>query len=241
MKSKFYPSEGKNLKVKGYEDVTSDGIKALIYSEPGNGKTTLAATLDLKKTLIISFESGLLSVLDESGYKDLQYVEPSNLGDLKTIYDELNTNKEMAKKYDTIFIDSLSEISDMMLEALKQDPTVYTGMKDNMKLYMINQEKVVGIAKSFRDLKGYNVIMTALAATKTTNMVEKLLPSMAGQKLADKLPPLYDFVWYLNVDQDGTRKLFTQPTASITAKSRSRKLESAEEPNLGLILEKIKG
>lgn len=229
------------MQVKGFEDVTSDGIKALIYSEPGNGKTTLAATLDLKRTLIISFESGLLSILDEKGFEDLQYVEPSNLSDLKDIYDNLKNDKDLAAKYDTIFIDSLSEISDMMLEALKQDPTVYTGMKDNMKLYMINQEKVVGIAKSFRDLKGYNVIMTALAATKTTNMVEKLLPSMAGQKLADKLPPLYDFVWYLEVTSDGERRLITQPTSSITAKSRSRKLESAEEPNLGNILLKIKG
>lgn len=229
------------MQVKGFEDVTSDGIKALIYSEPGNGKTTLAATLDLKRTLIISFESGLLSILDESGFEDLQYVEPSNLSDLKDIYDNLKNDKDLAAKYDTIFIDSLSEISDMMLEALKQDPTVYTGMKDNMKLYMINQEKVVGIAKSFRDLKGYNVIMTALAATKTTNMVEKLLPSMAGQKLADKLPPLYDFVWYLEVTSDGERRLITQPTSSITAKSRSRKLESAEQPNLGNILLKIKG
>lgn len=229
------------MQVKGFEDVTSDGIKALIYSEPGNGKTTLAATLDLKRTLIISFESGLLSILDESGFEDLQYVEPSNLTDLKEIYDSLKNDKDLAAKYDTIFIDSLSEISDMMLEALKQDPTVYTGMKDNMKLYMINQEKVVGIAKSFRDLKGYNVIMTALAATKTTNMVEKLLPSMAGQKLADKLPPLYDFVWYLEVTSDGERRLITQPTSSITAKSRSRKLESAETPNLGEILLKIKG
>lgn len=227
--------------VKGFKDVTSDGIKALIYSEPGNGKTTLAATLDLKRTLIISFESGLLSILDEAGFEDLQYVEPSNLTDLKNIYESLKDDKDLAAKYDTIFIDSLSEISDMMLEALKQDPTVYTGMKDNMKLYMINQEKVVGIAKSFRDLKGYNVIMTALAATKTTNMVEKLLPSMAGQKLADKLPPLYDFVWYLEVTSDGERRLITQPTSSITAKSRSRKLESAEAPNLGAILNKIKG
>lgn len=227
--------------VKGFKDVTSDGIKALIYSEPGNGKTTLAATLDLKRTLIISFESGLLSILDEAGFEDLQYVEPSNLTDLKNIYESLKDDKDLAAKYDTIFIDSLSEISDLMLEALKQDPTVYTGMKDNMKLYMINQEKVVGIAKSFRDLKGYNVIMTALAATKTTNMVEKLLPSMAGQKLADKLPPLYDFVWYLEVTSDGERRLITQPTSSITAKSRSRKLESAEAPNLGAILNKIKG
>ena len=227
--------------MKGKNDIHNDGVKCLVYAESGNGKTSLAATLDMNKTLVISFESGLLSVLDEEGGENIQYVEPQNLSELKEIYDELNTNKEFAAKYDTIFIDSLSEISEMMIAALKQDPTVYTGMKDNMKLYMIAQEKMVGIAKSFRDLKGFNVFMTALAATQTTNMVEKLVPAMAGQKLATKLPPLYDFVFYLNVDSDGKRQLITQPTASITAKSRSRKLESAEEPNLGKILAKIKG
>ena len=228
------------LKVKGKDDIHSDGIKCLIYAESGSGKTSLAATLDLKRTLVISFESGLLSVLDEKGGEDIQYVEPQNLGDLKKIYDELNDNADFAAKYDTIFIDSLSEVSEMMITALKQDPTVYTGMKDNMKLYMIAQEKMIGIAKSFRDLKGFNVFMTALAATQTTNMVEKLVPSMAGQKLATKLPPLYDFVFYLNVNSDGERHLITQPTASITAKSRSRKLEQAEEPNLGNLIQKIK-
>ena len=228
------------LKVKSMKDIHSDGVKALIYAESGSGKTSLAATLDLKKTLVISFESGLLSLLDEKGCEDIQYVEPQDLGDLKDVYDALKNDPKFAAKYDTIFIDSLSEISEMMLAALKLDPTVYTGMKDNMKLYMIAQEKMIGIAKSFRDLKGFNVFMTALAATQTTNMVEKLVPSMAGQKLATKLPPLYDFVFYLNVDSDGTRKLITQPTNSITAKSRSRKLESAETPNLGAILKKIK-
>ena len=227
--------------IKGKEDIHSDGIKCLVYAESGSGKTSLAATLDLPRTLVISFESGLLSVLDEKGGEHIQYVEPKNLGELKDVYDELNDNKDFAAKYDTIFIDSLSEISDMMIAALKQDPTVYTGMKDNMKLYMIAQEKMIGIAKSFRDLKGFNVFMTALAGTQTTNMVEKLLPSMAGQKLAPKLLPLYDFVWNLNVDSDGTRKLITQPTNSITAKSRSRKLEQAEEPNLGNLIQKIKG
>ena len=227
--------------IKGKEDIHSDGIKCLVYAESGSGKTSLAATLDLPRTLVISFESGLLSVLDEKGGEHIQYVEPKSLGELKDVYDELNDNKDFAAKYDTIFIDSLSEISDMMIAALKQDPTVYTGMKDNMKLYMIAQEKMIGIAKSFRDLKGFNVFMTALAGTQTTNMVEKLLPSMAGQKLAPKLLPLYDFVWNLNVDSDGTRKLITQPTNSITAKSRSRKLEQAEEPNLGNLIQKIKG
>ena len=229
------------MEVKGKKDIHNDGVKCLVYSGSGSGKTSLVATLNLKKTLVISFESGLLSVLDEDGGEDIQYVEPKDLGELKQIYDKLNDDKDFAARYDTIFIDSLSEISEMMISALKQDPSIYTGMKDNMKLYMVSQEKMVGIAKSFRDLKGFNVFMTALAATQTTNMIEKLVPSMAGQKLATKLPPLYDFVFYLNVDSDGKRQLITQPTSSITAKSRSRKLESAEEPNLGKILTKIKG
>ena len=228
------------LKLKSVDDIHTDGVKMLVYAPSGNGKTTLAATLDLKRTLIISFESGLLSLLDEHDANDIQYVEPKDLGELKEVYEKLVEDRSLLEKFNTIFIDSFSEIGEMMLEALKTDPSVYTGMKDNMKLYMMNQEKLIGIAKSFRDLKGYNVIMTALADTKTQNLQEKLVPSMPGQKLADKLPPLFDFVFYLNVDTEGKRQLITQPTSTITAKSRSRRLDPVEEPDLGKILDKIK-
>lgn len=228
------------LEIKGSKDINVGGVKCLIYGTAGTGKTTLASTLDPEKTLIISFESGLLSLLDEPGGEKLQYVDVCTLKGLNDIYSEL-LKPEYQNKYDNIFIDSLSEISELVLATVKADPTVYKGMQDNMKLYMITQEEMVKISKAFRDLKGYNVFMTALADTKTIKLKEVSVPMMVGQKLGTKMLSLFDFIFYMTIEDDGKRVLYTQPTSVTEGKSRSRKLQLKEEANLGQVMKKIKG
>ena len=228
------------LDVKGAKDVHIGGLKCLIYGTAGTGKTTLASTLDPERTLIVSFESGLLSLLDEPGAEHLQYIEVSTLKELNQVYTEL-LKPEYQKQFDNIFIDSLSEISELVLATVKADPKVYKGMQDNMKLYMITQEEMVKISKAFRDLKGYNIFMTALADTKTIKMKEVSVPAMVGQKLGTKMLSLFDFIFFMAVEDDGKRKLYTQPTPVTEGKSRSRKLLEKEDADLGSILNKIKG
>ena len=228
------------MEIKGAKDITSDGVKCLIYGTPGVGKTTLAATLDHKKTLIVSFESGLLSLLDEPGSENIQFVNVSTLKELNEVYSEL-CKPEYQKKFDNIFIDSLSEISELVLATVKADPKVYKGMQDNMKLYMITQEEMITIAKAFRDLKGYNVFMTALSETTVKNMKETSRPMMVGQKLGTKMLSLFDFIFYMAAEDDGSRVIFTQPSTTFEAKSRSRRLLNKEGADLGKILNKIIG
>jgi phage nucleotide-binding protein len=226
------------MKIKGIKDIHTGGLKCLIYGSAGVGKTTLAATLDPSKTLVVSFESGLLSLTDETD--EIQYVEVKTLNELKEVYSEL-LEPDMQERFDNIFIDSLTEISELVLATVKSDPAIYKGMQDNMKLYMVTQEEMVKIAKAFRDLQGYNIFMTALADTKLMNMKEVSLPAMVGQKLGTKLLSLFDFIFYMNVEDEGKRVLYTQPTQTSEGKSRSRKLLIKEEANLNVILEKVKG
>ena len=228
------------MEIKGAKDITTDGVKCLIYGTAGTGKTTLASTLDHKRTLIVSFESGLLSLLDEPGSEDIQYVNVTTLKELNEVYDEL-CKPAMQSKFDNIFIDSLSEISELVLATVKADPKVYKGMQDNMKLYMITQEEMVKIAKAFRDLKGYNIFMTCLAEPYVKNMKETMRPLMVGQKLGTKMLSLFDFIFYMAAEDDGKRVMFTQPSTTHEAKSRSRKLLNKEDANLGYILNKILG
>ena len=226
------------MEIKGIKDIHTGGLKCLIYGTAGVGKTSLAATLDPKRTLIVSFESGLLSLTDETS--EVQYVEVKTLPELQAIYADLTT-KKYQDMFDNIFIDSLTEISELVLATVKADPKIYKGMADNMKLYMVTQEEMVKIAKAFRDLKGYNIFMTCLAETKVKNMKEVSVPSMVGQKLGTKLLSLFDFIFYMDVEDAGKRTLCTQPTQTSEGKSRSRKLLAKEEANLSVILQKIKG
>jgi phage nucleotide-binding protein len=226
------------LEIKTAKDIHSDGVKMLIYSPPGIGKTTLATTLDLKNTLVVSFEAGLLSVLDEESGQDVQYVEPKNIAELFELYKHLDT-EESRKKFDNIFIDSLSEISEMIMHEIKSNPDEYSGMQDNLKAYMIAQERTLLLAKRFRDLKGYNIFMTALEDTVVVQMREVSVPSLVGKKLGKKLTSIPDFVVHLEVDDEGQRVLRTQPTKDVVAKSRSRKLQALEVANLNTIVQKL--
>jgi putative transposase len=76
------------MEILGAKDIHVGGIKCLIYGTAGTGKTTLASTLDPEKTLIVSFESGLLSLLDEPGMDKVQFVNVSTLKELNEIYTE---------------------------------------------------------------------------------------------------------------------------------------------------------
>ncbi len=228
------------MEIKGAKDITTDGVKALVYGTAGTGKTTLSSTLDHKRTLIVSFESGLLSLLDEPGSETIQYVEVTTLEELNNVYTEL-CKPDRQKEFDNIFIDSISEISELVLATVKANPKIYKGMQDNMKLYMITQEEMIKIAKAFRDLKGYNIFMTALAEPYVKNMKETMRPMMVGQKLGAKMLSLFDFIFYMAAEDDGKRVIFTQPSTTYEAKSRSRKLLNKEEADLGHILAKIKG
>jgi len=227
------------LEIKKADSIHSDGVKALIFSDAGIGKTTLASTLDMSRTLVISFESGLLSILDEKSGAELQYVEPTKLEELHGVFVAMQT-KEMQEKFDNIFIDSLTELSEMMFKEFKNDPKLYSGRQDTLKLYGETQSEMIALVKAFRDLKGYNIFMSALEESVIKQMKEVASISMIGKKLGTKMAPLFDFVWHLEVDDKGERILRTQPTDTVLAKSRTRKLDSVEKADLGYILEKIR-
>lgn len=228
------------LEIKKADSIHSDGLKALIYSDAGVGKTTLASTLDMNKTLVISFESGLLSILDEESGADIQYVEPTSLTELRNVYEAL-LQPEYKEQFDNIFIDSLTEISEMMFKEYKANPALYTGRQDTLKLYGEVQNDMIALVKAFRDLKGYNVFMTALEESVVKQMKDVASIAMIGKKLGTKMAPLFDFVWHLEVNEEGQRILRTQPTDTVLAKSRTRKLLAEETANLTHVLHKVRG
>lgn len=89
------------VQIKKYSP-TSHKLKALIYGNPKQGKTTFAGTSP--KPLFICAENGLLSIANKAP----DFVEVKTLQELKDLYVYLRENKP---DYDTIVIDSLSEIS----------------------------------------------------------------------------------------------------------------------------------
>ena len=221
------------MEIKSLSDsITHNGIKVLVHSCSGNGKTSLLKTTG--KTLMISLENGELSL---SGATNVDVISPKNMIELKQAY---MLAKDNADKYDTLAIDSLTELGEMIVSDLKKNPE-FSGLSNGMKMWMQYSDDMYAICKAFRDIKGINVVLLALSETRKENFEDRLYPMIPAQKIQLKLPALYDEMFYLAVDEKGNRSLITQPTSGIMAKDRSGLLNAVEEPDLGKIFNKIKG
>jgi len=225
--------------IKSTRDVVLDGVKAAVYGGAGVGKTRLCATAPMP--IIISAESGLLSLR----HYDLPYIETNSLEEVNEAYDFIRDSDE-AKQYETVCLDSLSEVCEALLAEFK--PTV----KDPRQAYMKLADSAGAAIRKFRDLKGKNVLFTAKMAKKEdeesgTFYYEPMLP---GRVLPHGLPYLVDEVFCMQIaDISATetkpahivRYLQTYADSKRPCKDRSGALDKNEQPDFGKIIEKIVG
>ena len=126
--------------------VQNQGAKVLVYGMAGAGKTSLAKTAP-GKVLVISAEAGLLSIKDATNVDAIEVKEAS---ELMQLYDLLNTGQ---LQYDTVCLDSISEISELLLQQEK------ARHKDPRKAYGEVQESVTNVMRAFRDLQMHGLII----------------------------------------------------------------------------------
>ena len=220
------------IKLKNTSDVHTNGVKILVYGHAGAGKTTLATTMP--NPVIISAEGGLLSIKDSN----IPYIEVSTMYDLKEAYSWLLT--EEGQKFDSVVLDSLSEIGEVVLIHEK------TVSKDGRAAYGEMATQMTALIRAFRDLPNKNVLMTA-KVEKSSDESGRLLyaPSMPGAKLGQQLPYFFDLVLALRVEKDAEgiaqRALMCDSDGLWTAKDRSGKLQAWEAPDLGNIIREIGG
>ena len=235
------------MKVQTTKSFSTDfGVKILIYGPSGAGKTYAASTLQGFKPVIISAESGTLSLRkfdipmidiakDDSG-------KPVEMKDrIARLLEVFKFLKLGQHPFDTIYLDSLTEVSQCLMAYLKNK---YPDKKDSLPMYGENAEVMMKIIREFRDLK-YNVIVTALSSIDKDDVGRRFSsPDVVG-KVSQNLPQLFDEVFYLHHKQDESgnmvRKFQTVPTEGIASpKDRSGILESFEEIKLGEIINRVR-
>ena len=221
------------INVKTTGSLAANGVKVLVYGQAGAGKTTLIKTLP--NPIVLSAEGGLLSIQDA----DLPYIEISDMDTLKEAYTWLAESDE-AKQYQSVALDSISEIAEVVLNAEKK------ATKDPRQAYGAMQEQMADIIRAFRDLPGRHVYMSAKLEKMQDEMGRVLYaPSMPGNKTGQALPYFFDEVLALRIERDAEgvtqRALMCDSDGLWLAKDRSGKLEAWEAPDLGAIITKIQG
>jgi phage nucleotide-binding protein len=221
------------INLKRTSALARDGVKILVYGQAGAGKTSLIPTLPSPITL--SAEAGLLSIAGA----DLAYIEIGNISDLTDALEWLTKSQEAAA-YQSVALDSISEIAEVVLGDEKRIA------KDPRQAYGAMQEAMASIIRTFRDLPGKHVFMSA-KLDKSQDETGRILyaPSMPGNKTGQQLPYFFDEVLALRVEKDAEgvpqRALMCDGDGLWLAKDRSGRLDAWEAPDLGAVIQKIGG
>ena len=221
------------INLRSTKGLHANGVKLLVYGNAGTGKTSLIPTLPTP--IVFSAEGGLLSIADA----DVSYVEVSSYDTLMEAYRWV-TESDEAKHFESIALDSISEIAEVVLNHEKKIA------KDPRQAYGSMQEQMSDIIRAFRDIPNKHVYFTA-KCEKATDETGRILyaPSMPGNKTGQQLPYFFDEVLALRVEKDAEgiaqRALMCDSDGIWQAKDRSGKLDTWEAPDLGAIIAKIGG
>lgn len=219
-----------------------------IYGASGAGKTSLLKTLPIGKTLMLDAEQGTKSI---GAFKfDLVELCRDDEGKLLpekarfTRFDEFCEfllTPEAKAKYDYVFVDSLTEISQNLkssLESGEGDEAL-----EGWAMWGEYNDTLMRILKFFRDVGHYTVIMTAIEdRVDDKDGTSYYAPMIQGKQIKAAIQPLVDELLRLVVVDDiGTRKLICQPTTKTKAKDRSGNLDAVEDPHLMNLINKMYG
>lgn len=181
--------------------ISQDGpTKVLLYAHHGFGKTFQCRYYQKRygKGLILSGESGLKSVEDVdidyvpfdswNGKHDPESGKFSFRGTIEQIKDAMNKGEF---EYKWIAIDSLTELSERLIEHLEKE---HEGNKNAFQMWGDYSRLMLGSLKWIRDLP-LHVYVTCLAKEeKDANDVTQYWPLVKGTAVSKHIPALFDHV-----------------------------------------------
>jgi len=235
------------MKIQTTNSVTENKIKVGVYGNSGVGKTTAIGTLVAHgfRPLIFNAESGLLPLSKLSiDYIDVTKDENGNalqkhekLTRVMQGYQYVLT-EEAKKKYDTLVIDSLTEFSSIMFDAIRKE---YPDNKDNLVAYGLLAQKMKDFLRAMRDIPNYHVVFICLSKVEKDQDGRRFAAVDMIGSISDKLAGFLDEFLYLRVNDKEEREFICSSTGSILAKDRSGKLDKIEPADLGKVFNKILG
>lgn len=216
-----------------HKSVSRKSWNILLYSVPGVGKTTLAAGAaevpELGPVLIIDLDRGLRSV---EHVKNLSNTQISSAAELEEVLWALTEPKSEFGAFKTVVLDSVTELVAMDIEDVAEAAAKAGRRPDRDQVQLLDYkwvgQRTLRLLRHLRDIP-QNVIFTAKATKILPANAEgqpipgskpsEIFPTMP-KKVREELAGMVDVVGYLNLESNGTRKLYTEAIGPILAKNR---------------------
>lgn len=219
------------INIKSTKDIAKDhNVKCLTYGFSGVEKTRTLATAPTP--LIISAEKGLLSLSD----KDVSCIEITKAVEIDQIYNDLRG--EWKGKFQTVCLDSLSEIAEVLLGKIQTEQQ----NKDGRKNYGELANAMLPMIRKFRDLDMNVIFISKCKIVEDENTGTILWNLMIpGSVLPSQVPYMFDEVFCQQKNKDGVVFIQTIGDATRHCKDRSGQLAKNEKPDYTAIFNKIRG
>lgn len=228
--------------------IQRNGVKMLVYGGAGTGKTR--SVLTAPRPILLAVEQGLLSLQNENvPVFDIHYnISPNmnpaeklnkKLTNIVEFFDWLERSAE-AKNFDTVYTDSLSEISTLVLES--ELPKA----KDPRMAYGEMADKVLKWVRLLHQLPNKHIVLICKQEMINSNNINYAQPSFEGQKLYREVTHLFDEVFRFQPKRFKTQQGFqefmvcsTKNMQDYLARDKSGKLLEDEPQDISAIINKI--
>ena len=186
---------------------TSHKIKALIYWASWSWKTTFWSTAN--NVIYASAEAWLLSVWN----KEIDYAEIRSLKDLRDLLLYLKNQKH---NYETVVIDSISEINDIIKAELEATRWRALQLQD----WAVIAKQIEWILREFRWLDMHVLFIAQEQEITDEGKISKIVPSL-NWKSATKIAYFMDIVWHMEVLATWEHVIETLSNPKLLSKDRT--------------------
>ncbi|MFE7821775.1 AAA family ATPase [Priestia megaterium] len=199
----------------GSEIKKSKKAKIIIYSKPGDGKTTVAGLLP-GKTLVLDID-GTSQVLE--GYSNIDVAKINVADPHQSILDFYAHAKANIANYDNVFVDNLTHYQKLWL--MNRGEKTKSGMPE-LKDYALFDNHLLKVVETFNGLDA-NVIYTAWETTRSIihddgQQYNQFIPDIRD-KIVNHVMGIVHVVARLVRKADGTRGFLLEGNQSIFAKN----------------------
>jgi len=191
-------------------------VRATVYGGSWVWKTVFWWTAP--KPIFASAENGLLSIVSTLWYSP-DYVAINSVESLQELYKFL---KDWSHDYQTLVIDSMTEINEMIKEKIEKK--IWRPMQ--IKEWWELAKQVKWIIRAMRELPIHVILICQeKLSTDDEGHVITVKP-MLNWKNADEIAYMMDIVAYMYINNRGERIITTSPSEKLVSKDRTWLLQS---------------